>query len=86
VVCLGVIVRPRYNEEALAHWGLLRHKIKYCYCHSMLRCVMLTIGRAGRVRKFGRNVSRRISEMSCRYKLLSLNGYKFRAAQLLLLW
>ena len=38
--------------------------------HPMLRCVILTTGRNGRVLKLGRNVSRWISAMPCRYKLL----------------
>ena len=63
----------------------MRHKIKYGHSHPMLRCVILTTGRTGRVLKLCRNVSRWISAMPCRYYLLSLSVYKFRAAQLLLL-
>jgi hypothetical protein len=43
VVCLSVTVKPRH-EEAVAHWGLLRHEKKCIYtyengdilCHTIL--------------------------------------------------
>ena len=58
VIWCGVCVRMIDNEETLAHWGPLRHKVRYGHSHPMLRCVILTTGRTGRVLKLCRNVSR----------------------------